>query len=211
MKLTKYEHACFTVEIDGKILIVDPGGFTKSLGIPENVVAVVVTHEHADHFSPDILTAIFEKNPDCVLLSLSSVVDKMPGLKSEVVQNNTHKTVGPFELDFFGEKHAVIYRTIPLIGNIGVLVNHKLYYPGDSFTEPTVPVEVLALPVSAPWLKISEAIDYLLAVKPMKTFPTHVGLNSEAGQQIVDRLGHDLSQHANIEYIPLTTGNSLEI
>ena len=26
MKLTKYEHACFTVEKDGKLLVVDPGG-----------------------------------------------------------------------------------------------------------------------------------------------------------------------------------------
>ena len=27
MKLTKYRHACFTVEKDSKLLIVDPGGF----------------------------------------------------------------------------------------------------------------------------------------------------------------------------------------
>ena len=83
MKVTKYEHACFTVEIDGKILIVDPGGFTKSLVIPDNVVAIVVTHAHPDHFDPDMLAGIYDKNHDSVLTALPEIVEKMPDHKSQ--------------------------------------------------------------------------------------------------------------------------------
>ena len=50
MKLTKYEHACFSVEHDGMTLVVDPGNFTTDFIAPEGVIAVVITHEHSDHF-----------------------------------------------------------------------------------------------------------------------------------------------------------------
>ena len=57
MKLTKYEHACFTVEdTSGNVLVVDPGSFSKNFVVPNNVVGIVITHEHADHFNTDILT-----------------------------------------------------------------------------------------------------------------------------------------------------------
>jgi len=36
-------------------------------------------------------------------------------------------------------------------------------------------VEILALPVAGPWMKISEAIDYALEIKPKVVFPVHDG------------------------------------
>ena len=61
MKITKYEHACFVVEEDGESLIVDPGGWTTDLVIPDTVVGVIITHEHQDHikgYDPDIFKNI---------------------------------------------------------------------------------------------------------------------------------------------------------
>ena len=40
MKLTKYEHACLTVEKDGKLLVVDPGAYTTDLPALESVIAI---------------------------------------------------------------------------------------------------------------------------------------------------------------------------
>jgi len=200
MLLTKYEHACFTVEENGQILVVDPGNFTTDFKVTDNIVGIVITHEHADHFDPNILAAIYDKNPDSVLLSLVSVVEKMPDHKSQAVSASDKVTIGPFNLEFFGGTHAQIHPGIPLIDNVGVLINEKLYHPGDSFALPDKPVDVLALPVSAPWLKISEAIDFLTAVKPRLTFPTHDAILSKFGKEIADRLVPSFAQALRTEY-----------
>ncbi|NED07143.1 MBL fold metallo-hydrolase, partial [Streptomyces sp. SID6648] len=49
MKLIKKSHACVRLEKDGGTLVLDPGGFTEedaALGAD----AILVTHEHPDHF-----------------------------------------------------------------------------------------------------------------------------------------------------------------
>ena len=64
MKLTKYQHACFTVEEDDKILVVDPGEFSTNFLSPENVVGIVITHQHGDHFDTERLAEIMDKNSE---------------------------------------------------------------------------------------------------------------------------------------------------
>lgn len=210
MLLTKYEHACFSVEIDGKVLVVDPGNFTTNFKVTDNIVAIVITHEHADHFDPNILAAIYDKNPDSILVSLESIIEKMPDHKSHAVIAGDTVKIGSFELEFFGGTHAQIHPGIPLIDNVGVLINEKLYYPGDSFALPNKLVDVLALPVSAPWLKISETIDFLMAIKPRLTFPTHDAIFSDFGKGIADRLIPNFTETIGTEYRRLD-GTAIEI
>jgi len=73
----------------------------------------------------------------------------------------------------YGSEHAIIHPAIPGIENIGYMVAERLFYPGDNFTIPGEPVEILALPLGAPWLKVSEVIDYVLKVKPSVAIPVH--------------------------------------
>lgn len=186
MRITKYKHACFTLEIDEQVLVVDPGGFTTDFVVPNGVVAIVVTHEHGDHFDPEMLAKIYDKNPDAMFVSLPEITDKMSNHKYQAVMPGDKITVGLFNLEFFGGKHAVIHPSIPTIDNIGVMVNNSLYYPGDSFDMPGRSVRVLALPVGAPWLKISEAMDFLTALKPELVFPTHDAVLSDIGKQLAD-------------------------
>ena len=49
---------------------------------------------------------------------------------------------------------------------------------GDSLIlpEPALHFEVLATPAAAPWMKISEAVDYLRAVAPRHAVPIHQGI-----------------------------------
>lgn len=212
MKLTKYEHACFAVEKDGKMLIVDPGSFTQSLGTPENVVAVIVTHDHADHLDTAALDAIIAHNPDAVILAPQAVLDHLvDALPQKAVNAGDTISVGPFELEFFGGKHAQIHGRIAIIDNVGVLINGSVYYPGDSFVAPKKPVELLALPVSGPWLKVGEAIDFVLSVKPKKVFPTHNGINSDAGNGMVDTIAGGIAKSEGIHWLPLSVGDALEI
>jgi L-ascorbate metabolism protein UlaG (beta-lactamase superfamily) len=189
MKITKYEHACFTVEQDSKVLVVDPGGWTKNLGTPTNVVAIVATHEHADHFEKTALNDIVSLNPEAVILAHESITGQLEdGLASRAVSAGEEVEIGSFHLEFFGGQHAVIHPDIPVVANLGVMINDTLFYPGDSFTLPGRPVEILALPISAPWLKVSETIDFLAAVHPRLAFPTHDTLLSTEGKALLDRL-----------------------
>jgi L-ascorbate metabolism protein UlaG (beta-lactamase superfamily) len=84
-----------------------------------------------------------------------------------------------------GGQHAVIHPEIPLIDNTSYLIGDaghpaRLMHPGDALFTPGEEVDVLALPAAAPWMKVSEAIEYLRAVNPARAVPIHQGILQEA-------------------------------
>ncbi|MGA1835317.1 MBL fold metallo-hydrolase [Herbiconiux sp. 11R-BC] len=212
MRLTKFEHAALLLELSGKKLFVDPGSFTTPITDAANTVAVVITHEHADHWTPDQLNRILEQSPDAVLYGPEGVAAAASDFPVVTVAPGETVEIGPFTLRFFGGRHAVIHSSIPVIDNVGVLVNEVLYYPGDSFAVPEgVEVDLLAVPAGAPWLKIGEAIDYVLEVKPQRAFGTHEMVLSVAGKNMAaDRLAWATAQGGG-EYVNLQPGDSLDL
>jgi len=212
MNLTKLEHAALILEDSGQKLFIDPGSFTTALTDTAGAAAVVITHEHADHWTPEQLRRILELNPKVPIYGPAGVAAAASEFDITTVQAGDTVQAGPFTLRFFGGKHAVIHSSIPVVDNVGVLVNDRVFYPGDSFTIPQgVDVDVLAVPSSAPWLKAGEFIDYVLAVKPKRSFPTHEMVNSVAGKQMANgRIGWATEQGGG-EFLPLEPGDTLEI
>lgn len=200
MNLTKYAHACFTVEKNEQVLVVDPGEFSTDFISPTNVVGIVITHQHSDHFDPDQIATIIDKNPDAIIIGNDAIVSQIEAFQTHTVAAGDTLAVGPFNLEFSGGKHALIHASIPPITNLGVMINELLYYPGDSFTLPRKPVDTLALPAAAPWLKIGEAMDFLTTVEPRLAFPTHDAILSIEGKEIADRLLGMSAKSADIEY-----------
>ena len=188
MKLTKFTHACFTLEHNNQTLIFDPGNWSDDLVIPDNVAAVVLTHKHADHFDPALLHTIMEVSPSAVVILPESMATEVSGLPLKSVTVGDTLSIGPFHLGFYGGTHAVIHPSIESVMNLGVLVNDSFYYPGDSFARPDRQITTLALPVVAPWLKISESIDFLLQLQPKFAFPVHDHIASDEGKKLVDRI-----------------------
>lgn len=186
MQLTKYEHACFTLEKDDQLLVVDPGEWSSDFISPSNVIAIVITHDHGDHFDHEQLEAVIDENPDAVIVGPETVTSQIEVFQTKTIQAGDSLDIGPFHLEFFGGKHASIHPSIPAAVNVGVLINDLLYYPGDSFVLPGRPVDTLALPVAAPWLKISEAMDFLMQIRPRLAFPTHDAVLSQIGKELVD-------------------------
>jgi len=211
VKVTKYEHATLVISSADKQLVIDPGVF---LTPPDfgNTVAIVITHEHADHWTEDNLKRILEISPDAKIYGPQGVASAAAGFDVQVVKDGDTVEVEPFTLRFFGSRHAVIHESIPVPDNVGVLVNAELYYPGDSFTVPEgVEVGTLAAPVGAPWLKIGEAIDYVLAVKPKRAFYAHDMTLSVAGKGMhADRLKWATEQNGG-SWLPLEVGESLDL
>jgi L-ascorbate metabolism protein UlaG (beta-lactamase superfamily) len=186
MKLAKYRHACFTVEKDDQILVIDPGEFSQDFIAPEHVVVVVITHKHGDHFDHDQLASIIDKNPDALIIGPEEVTAEIEVFQTKAVRAGDTAVVGPFSLQFTGGKHAVIHSSIPIAENVGVIINELLYYPGDSLVLPGKPVDTLALPAAAPWMKIGEGIDFLITIKPRLAFPTHDAILSQEGKELCD-------------------------
>ena len=216
MKLTKLEHAALILELSGKKLYIDPGSFTSALSDTANAVAVVITHEHADHWTPDQLGRIVETNSDLRIFAPVGVVRAIAAVNADLdvttVQAGDTVLVAPFTLRFFGATHAVIHESIPVIDNVGVLVNDELYYAGDAFTIPEgVEVGTLAVPSAAPWMKLSEAMDYVLAVKPKRSFTTHEMLLSRAGKDLSNARIQGVTEQGGGEFFPLEPGESLDL
>ena len=209
MKLTKYEHACLVLEIDNHTLVVDPGVFSESLPALTNVVAIVVTHAHPDHLDKPRIEAILKANPQAQIFSTAEGSTEL-GNSVTVPELATDYQAGPFKLEFFGGMHAIVHSKIPQVQNFGVMINDKVYHPGDSFNLPNKPVDVLAAPVSGPWMKLGEAIDFVEAVKPRLVFGTHNVLLSEPGLGIVDNL-FGLVSTSDTAYQRLRTGESIDI
>lgn len=211
MRLTKYQHACFTLEKDGKLLVVDPGAFTTDLPALENVVGIVITHEHPDHFDVAALGAIVAHSPNAIIYAHENIVSQLgEALPNCAVIAGEGIKAGPFRLEFYGGKHAVIHPDMATIPNLGVMINAALYYPGDSFVRPDRAVDTLALPVSAPWLKISETFDFLTAIKPRFAFPTHDAILSDTGKTLIDRMVSSVAEGANTSYERLTTPTEID-
>jgi L-ascorbate metabolism protein UlaG (beta-lactamase superfamily) len=211
MKLTKYEHATLVLEKSGETLVVDPGAFTMPLTELRNVVAVVITHEHPDHWTPEQLDRILAMSPDATIYGPQGVAIAASAYTVTVVKDGDESTAGAFDLKFLGSRHAVIHSSIPVIDNVGVMVDNTLFYPGDAFTVPPVAVDTLAVPAGAPWLKIGEAIDYVTAVKPRRAFPTHEMVLSVIGKNMAnDRLSTATTAGGG-EYIPLQPGETLDL
>jgi hypothetical protein len=98
------------------------------------------------------------------------------------------------------------------VDNVGVLVNGQLYYAGDSFTIPDgVEVDTVAVPAGAPWMKIGEAMDYVLALKPRRAFPTHEMVLSVAGKGLSNQRLKDVTEINGGQYFPLEPNQTLDL
>ncbi len=210
MKLTKRLHSCVQLEKDGRTLVIDPGAFSEpDAGLGAD--ALLVTHEHPDHFDEGRLRAALDADPAVRLWTLRSVAEKLapayPGRVHTVGHGDTFTAAG-FEVQVHGELHAVIHPDIPRVTNVGYLVEGSLFHPGDALTVPGVPVETLMVPVHAPWNKVSEVIDYLREVNPRRALDIHDAYLSDLARPIYDSV---LGALGGTDHGRLTAGDSAEL
>jgi L-ascorbate metabolism protein UlaG (beta-lactamase superfamily) len=188
MRITKFGHACVRLEHDGKVVVVDPGMFTEPDAV-DGVDAVLITHEHPDHYLPDHL-----RRTDAPVFTIAAVAarirDDAPEVSERVTEIEPGRSFDPgIPAVSVGELHAVIHPDLPRFYNSGYVFDlggTTVYHPGDALTVPEQHVDVLCVPVCAPWMRAAEGIDFARAVGAAHNLAIHDRVYSEAGLKIVD-------------------------
>jgi L-ascorbate metabolism protein UlaG (beta-lactamase superfamily) len=212
MELIKHGHACVVLCDGDRRLVVDPGAFTEESAL-DGATAVLITHEHPDHFVPDRLRAAMDADPALEIWTNQSVAAQLEGLgtRVHVVGHGDAVTVAGFDVHVHGELHAQIHPEIPRIPNIGFLVDGLVFHPGDALTVPDEPVATLLLPVHAPWSKAAEVIDYVREVHADQAYAIHDVLLSDTGLGLFAGLLGERGPGTPTPYSRLAPGDSVEL
>jgi L-ascorbate metabolism protein UlaG (beta-lactamase superfamily) len=192
-------------------VVIDPGGFSEPEAV-DGATAVLITHEHPDHYSADHL-----RRTDAPVFTIGAVATRIREEAPDVAERVTVVEPGQ-EFDpgaptrVVGERHAVIHPEMPGFDNSGYLLDlggTTVYHPGDALTLPGQDVDLLLLPVSAPWLKVSECIDFARDVGAARSLAVHDKVYSDLGLGIVDgHLSRMLGERAQ-SYVRLRPGEDL--
>ena len=214
MDIYKYGHCCMVIQEGDLRMMTDPGGpewVGDDAERADRIDMVFITHEHSDHLHIVTVKRLKEKNPSLRIITnrgVGTLLEK-EGIAYEVVEEGDRCTEKGVLIEAWGSEHAPIHPEVPAVINTGYCFGERFFFPGDAFTKPPRPVEVLALPIAAPWLKISESLAYAEAVRPRLCFPVHDGMlrvreaEYHIPQEILKRKGityHPLSENETITF-----------
>jgi L-ascorbate metabolism protein UlaG (beta-lactamase superfamily) len=179
---------------------------------------VLITHEHADHVDVDAVAAALQSNKDLELFAPEVVAatlhSKAPDAGSRIhaaAAGEEFETAG-FAVRTFGGQHALIHPLIPVVANVGFLVDGNVYHPGDSFAIPDgVDVQTLLVPIHAPWNKVGEVVDFVIGVRAPQAFPVHDALLNEMGRGLVEGHVTRIGAKYGTAYRHLSSGDSVEV
>lgn len=217
--MTKFTHACVRLEKDGSALVLDPGNFSEVEEAVAGAAAILITHEHADHFDVGRIAESMRSDPSLEVHAPAGVASQLTealgddgGARVHAVDPESSYTIAGFDVRTFGGQHALIHPHIPVVKNIGYLIDDNLYHPGDSFIVPHgVQVNTLLVPVHAPWSKTAEVIDFVTAVRAPRAHQIHDALLNETGLAMVEGHVARLGKHYGTDFEHLEPRQSVTV
>lgn len=220
MRCFRLSHAGLVIEEGGNSLFIDAGDFTSAeqfdaaIRASDPIVALVITHEHSDHWTSAHVAAMRAAAPAAPIFTTAATSRALSEagitVGVHVVHEGDRHQVGPFSLEFYGHRHELLHSSIEVIDNVGVRVNEILAWGGDSLTRAPLVAEVLGVPIGSPWSNIAQVMDFVLTSAPRRVFLTHDGMLSERGvglfksrvQWCLDQYGGELLELPSIDADP---------
>lgn len=218
MLLTKFTHSCVRLQKDSQVLVIDPGVYSEAAEALDGASAVLVTHEHPDHIDVPVVVQALQDNPALEVYAPSGVAAELSdkagsaGERVHAVDAGSSFTAGGFAVQSFGGQHAIIHPLIPVVANIGYLVERNVFHPGDSFVVPDgIGVKTLLVPLHAPWSKVGEVVDFVVSVRAPQAYPVHDALLNELGRGLVEGHVGRIGGKYGTTYTALVPGQSVEV
>ncbi|HZW45362.1 MAG TPA: MBL fold metallo-hydrolase [Dermatophilaceae bacterium] len=190
MRLTHLGHACLLVETGGQRILIDPGVFSPGIVGVTGLDVILVTHQHADHVDLQRLPTVLEANPRARLYAepQAAAVMAEAGIGSEHTVAGEELSFGRVLIMPVGEKHALINEALPRIGNLGVVIRVEgepsLFHPGDAYDGEPGQIDILAVPLNAPWTASRDTVSFAQRIAPRVSVPIHDVLLSAIGRQL---------------------------
>ncbi|MFA5999767.1 MAG: MBL fold metallo-hydrolase [Candidatus Paceibacterota bacterium] len=212
MKVKKIGHCCFVAEPKAGVRVMtDPGAFSTAQVEEKNISAILITHEHQDHLHIDSLKKVLENNPQAIVITNSAVGKLLDeaGIQYTKVEEGQKYDLNGVNIVGFGNLHAEIYGNYGQVQNTGYMIE-SLCYPGDAFQYPDAHVDIIALPVTGPWMRIKDAVDYAKNLKPRICFPVHDAYIHEWAA-FLWRGPENFLKEAGIEFKKLELGREEEL
>ena len=211
MILTKYQHACFTLEKDGKLLVIDPSSDTHDFVPEAGIAGVLITHQHSDHLSQSLVRAIVEQNPEVVLVGPENTVEPY-GANGRIVTTETELDIAGFTVKVFPGRHDAVHPDTPTVPMLRYFIDDKVYYGGDTVSAPdNIHPLVMAVPVASNWFRFSDVVDLVRRLQPKYAFPTHDRLLSDIGKKQADSHMTRLTRDYGVSYARLDPSTPLTI
>ncbi len=212
MQLSKFGHSCIRFDDGGRALVIDPGGFSDAAAALAGADAVLITHEHVDHLDEAALRSAVAAHPGLPIWAPAGVAATLADLGSvTAVGGGESFTAAGFSVQTFGGQHALIHPSIPVVANVGFLIDGAVYHPGDSLIVPEVAVSTLLAPIHAPWSKLAEVTDFMVAVRAPQVFSIHDALLNDNGFGLVDRLCSMLTAPYGVTYAQLAAAATVTL
>lgn len=190
MRLTHFGHACLLVEVTDWRILIDPGNYSDGFQDLTGLDAIIVTHQHADHIDPDRFDALVAANRSARVFTDPETAEILldDGLEVEVLVPGHDVSIGEITVSPRGERHAFNHSQVPVVANVGVRLSAEgeptLFHPGDAYDADAGQVDVLAVPLNAPWTAVRDTIDFVRRIAPEGIVPIHDALLSPTGRKL---------------------------
>jgi L-ascorbate metabolism protein UlaG (beta-lactamase superfamily) len=194
VQITHLGHSCLLIEAAGARVLIDPGAFSAGFEQLTGLDAIAITHQHPDHLDVEQLPMLLEANDGATVLAEPETAAELAkvGLEAHPLHAGESAALAGLRLEAVGGRHAVIHDDVPRVGNVGVVLSADgeptLFHPGDAYDTTPAGVDVLAVPLAAPWAALKETVDFVRAVAPGAAFAIHDAMLSGTGRGLYLRV-----------------------
>lgn len=171
MKVTRYFQSCLLIEENGARVLLDPSGQEKDrFGQFGKLDAVIYTHEHMDHFEPELAEQFAESG--AVIYANASTAKQMKS-KPQVISDGQKFSIGGLDIQARELPHCLMVDGSTSVQNTGYLVGGKLFHPGDGKELEGLKADVLAVPLSGPDISLKDAYSFTMQAEAKEVIPIH--------------------------------------